>query len=158
MLYGVEDLLIPFGVKVTGFETVDGVEVARLAPNAKIETVETIGGTNGVPLVVSAQVGKGRFYLMLSKRFPGSDNRLGGIWQKLLADCASKVEQSMTIEQANPDDPLKFFNFAAYDDCAYIVNLDMHTERKVIVHLDGKTEELTLAPLELRPLPRKRGK
>ena len=153
MNYGVEDLLIPFGVKVTGFETVDGVEVARIAPNAKIETVETVGNTD-VPLVVSAQVGKGRFYLMLSKRFPGSDNRLGGIWQKLLADRASEVEQSLKLEQANPDDQLRFFNSAAYDDCAYVLNLDMGKERKVIVHLDGKTQELTLAPLELRPLPR----
>ena len=154
MNYGVEDLLIPFGVKVTGFETVDGVEVARIAPNAKIETVETVGNTD-VPLVVSAQVGKGRFYLMLAKRFPGADNRLGGIWQKLLADRASEVEQSLKLEQANPDDQLRFFNSAAYDGCAYVLNLDMHKERKVIVHLDGKTQELTLAPLELRPLPRK---
>ena len=45
----------------------------------------------------------------------------------------------------------------AYDGCAYILNTDMHKERKVIVHLDGKTEELTLAPLELRSLPRKNG-
>ena len=155
MNYGVEDLLIPFGVKVTDFETVDGVEVARIAPNSKIETIETIGKTD-VPLVVGTQVGKGRFYLMLAKRFPGADNRLGGVWQKLLADCASKVEQSLTIEQANPDDHLKYFIFAAYDDCAYILNLDMHKERKVILHLDGKMQELTLAPLEVGILPRKR--
>ena len=102
-----------------------------------------------------ANVGKGRLFLMLSKRFPGSDNRLGGVWQKLLADRASEVKQSIRLEQANPDDQLRFFVAAAYDDCAYVLNLDMHKERKVIVHLDGKTEELTLAPLELRPLPRK---
>ena len=152
--YGVDDLLMPLGLKVTGFETVDGIEVARLAPNAKVETVETVGNTD-VPLDVGAKVGKGRLFLMLAKRFPGGDNRLGGVWQKLLADCALKVEQSMTIEQANPYDQLRFFIFAAYDDCAYILNLDMHKERKVIVHLDGKTQELTLAPLELRPLQRK---
>ena len=154
MNYGVEDLLIPIDIKVTGFETVDGIEVARIAPNARIETVETVGNTD-VPLVVSAQVSKGRFYLMLSKRFPGADNRLGGIWQKLLADCASKVEQSLKLKQANPDDHLKYFIFAAYDEKAYVMNLDMHKTRKVKMVLDGAApQELELAPLEVREFPR----
>jgi hypothetical protein len=155
MDYGVGDLLVPAGIKVTGFETVDGVEVARLAPNSKIETVETVGTTD-VPLVVRANVGKGRLFLMLSKRFPGSDNRLGGVWQKLLADRASEVEQSIRLEQANPDDQLRFFVAAAYDDCAYVLNLDMHKERKVVVHLDGRTRELVLAPLAVKCLPRRK--
>ena len=153
--YGASDLLIPFDLKVADFETVDGLEIARLAPGSSVKTVETFGKTD-VPLVVSAEIGKGRLYLMLAKRFPGGGNRLGEAWQKLLADRGAEVGQSLTLEQAGPDDKLKHFIAAAYDDCAYVLNLDMHKERKVIVHLDGKTEELTLAPLELRPLPRKR--
>ncbi len=152
--YGVEDLLIPFGLKAESFVNANGFEVARLAPNGLVK-VEKTTGDNGAPLVVGLEVGKGRFHLLLAKQFPAADNRLASAWKTLLGDCGGKVEQAIRLSQANDDDPLRFFMAAAYDEKAYVMNLDMHKTRKVKMVLDGSAaQELELAPLEVREFPR----
>ncbi len=153
--YGVDDLLVPFGLEVEGFEKSNGIEVARLAPNGLVEVERTVGD-GGAPLVVGVKAGKGRFHLLLGKQFPAANGRLASAWKTLLADCGDKVEQSVRLAQADEGDPLRFFMAAAYDDCAYVMNLDMHEERKVVVRLDGTARELALAPLEVKSLPRRR--
>jgi len=149
--YGAKDLLLPCGLKVARFESSSGIEVACLSDGSGVEIVRTVTGQPGAaPLVVRKRVGKGAFYLMLSKEFPGARGDLGNVWKGLLAECAEAVPQTIRLEKAVPADELRFFTAAAYADKAYVMNLDMHKTRSVKVHVNGKPSVVELSPLEVR--------
>ncbi len=122
--------------------------------------LETLILVEGKPLLVRRPVGKGWLYLMLSRDFPSATPPHGGnVWRTLIGWLAESVPQRVTLSPADPDpkkDERRFIPYAAYPDTTYVMNLDCNTNRTAVVNLPGgKSETLTLAPLEIRifPLP-----
>jgi hypothetical protein len=136
------------------------VDVEDTAPDgsAPLETVITI---EGQPLIARRRVGKGWFYLMLSRDFPVATPHTSRVWTGLIHALADRVPQHVTLRASDPDpakDERRFFIFSAYPDTAYVMNLDWEKPHSVVVELPGgKSEALDLAPLEIRifPLPAK---
>jgi len=129
------------------------IDVADTA-SAGAAPLETVVAIAGRPLVVRRRIGKGCFYLMLSRDFPSATPHTGRVWTALLNALADEVPQRVTLRPTDPDpdkDERRFITFAAYPDTAYVMNLDWEKPHAAIVNLPGgKTESLTLAPLEIR--------
>ncbi len=140
------------------------VDVADAA-GAGDPPLETVVSVAGRPLVVRRRVGRGWFYLMLSRDFPAATQHAGRLWTALVRALADEVPQRVTLVPTDPDpakDGRRFLFYAAYPDTAYVMNLDCAEPRAATVRLPGgRTESFTLAPLEIRafplPPPRKGG-
>ena len=128
--------------------------LATGAASAEVGPLETALTCDGRPLVVRRRIGKGWFYLMLTRDFPSAPGPAGKVWTSLVETLADAVPQRMTLEATDPDrmkDERAFFTFAAYPAKAYLLNLDWEREHTVRVRFDdGTSEEVTLAPLAFR--------
>ncbi len=148
--YTENDLMLPCSLRVGGAANLgNGLDLLCLAPDAAVEAVR---GSVAAPLVVRKRVGKGAFYLMLAKSFPGARGDLANVWKGVLAECASKVDQTIRLEQADNDASLRFFMAAAYEGVAYVMNLDMHKKRKVRAIVKGEARLVELEPLEIKEI------
>ena len=118
---------------------------------------ETVISLADKPLVIRRKIGKGWFYLMLTRDFPVVSQVTSRVWTTLLAFLADEVEQRVTLIPSDPDpgkDERRYFTFAAYPDKAYLLNLDWEKEHTIEIRLPGdRTETVTLAPLEIREWP-----
>lgn len=148
LTYSREDLIVPCGVELHGFKTAGDVKVAVLKRKRGGEVVDALA--DGTALAVRKRFGRGWYYLMLAYDFPGGRPELGARWKRLLASCAAKVEQRLVLRAANKDDELRFFTSAVYRDKAYVMNLDMHKKRRVVVRLGRGEQTVELQPLEIK--------
>ena len=174
--YGPADLypLIP-GLDITGVSEAEGEVIfdeaklpgvaaelggGRKSFNGRIATcrlgdgVEVVARVSGHPLIVRRKFGEGYCYLLLAWDFPGGNRDLGDIWAGVLRALAAEVPQRVTLSPVDGMDERVYFNFGVYETKAYLLNLDGDRSRSVRVNLPGgRSETLTLAPLEIRIIP-----
>lgn len=95
---------------------------------------------------------KGEIYLSTAHDFPVADKALRASWEKLLRELAGRVPQRMTLSPVSGQaDETRFFAYAVYRTKAYLLNLDMHQSRQVVVNTaPNRRETVTLAPLEIQ--------
>ena len=112
----------------------------------------TGAGEKVSPGIERKRIGKGEIYLSTVRAFPAADKNLRAAWEKLLRELAGRVPQRMTIAPVpGQPDETRFFAFAVYRTKAYLLNLDMHQPRQVVVGIaPNRRETVTLAPLEIR--------
>ena len=144
------------GAWLSGAYRLVDVEDEAPAGSPPLETVVSVAGR---PLVVRRRVGRGWFYLMLTRDFPGATPYGSRIWMTLVRSLADEVPQRVTLAPTDPDpakDERRFLFYAAYPDTAYVMNLDCGKPHAAVVNLPGgRTESISLEPLEIRifPLP-----
>ena len=130
----------------------DGVRLAdaQLGDDVRV-LVET---ADGRPVVVTQSKGKGRVDLLLTWEYPGHAG-IAPLYQELLRHLAGKVKQNVSIAPLpDRERDLDAVAFAAYPGKAFFLNTDCVSARSVTVNVDGRTEQLTLQPTEIRIIDR----
>ena len=130
----------------------EGVSFADVQYGADVQ--EFIKAADDRPVVLTQSKGKGQVYLLLTWEYPGHAG-VDPLYRELLRHLADKVKQNVTIS-ALPDRErdVDYIAFATYPGKAFFLNTDCVSVRSVMVHVDGKSETLTLLPTEIRIVER----
>jgi len=139
---------IPLGTVSLG----DRVDLADVQYSTDVRVVvETAAGR---PVVVMQPKGQGRIYLLLTWKYPGHAD-IAPLYQELLRHLAGNVKQNVTIAALpGKERDRDAIAFAVYEGKAFFLNTDCVSERSVTINMDGRSEQLTLQPTEIRIIDR----
>ena len=99
--------------------------------------------------------GLGTYYLLTARQFPSASADYTAAYKALVDRLARTVHQTVRISGTadDPDSP-QAIAYGVYDDKAYFLNADTIRSRTFTYRMEGETRTMTLAPCEIRAVPR----
>ena len=102
---------------------------------------------------VEKKFGKGRYFLFTARTFPAATAEGRKAYEELVRKLASEVRQTIRISAPDRSET-DAISYAVYANKAYFLNMDTRRARTFSYEQGGKSHEMTLAPCEIKVLPR----
>ena len=102
---------------------------------------------------VERRFGKGRYFLFTGRKFPAATKEGRVAYESLVRRLASEVRQAVRISAADRRET-DAIAYAVYPGTVYFLNMDTRRARKFSYEIGGTWREISLAPCEIKVVPR----
>ena len=118
------------------------------------EGVETVIAAGERPFLVREKIGDGEIYVLLTWEYAGKES-LASSYKQILAALADRQAGDIRVREAERgDNAPQYIAYAVWPEAIYLLNTDCMRERTFIFDDRGRTETITLQPMEFRAIQR----